>query len=221
MARRSHAVIKPKGTPKYGNQATKQDLTLPARPLPPTPVSDPRDASYNSQVAKLLFQRNARINGLIEQDANDSNDVKLALQRLAQARPDIEGNIQSNANRQGLLYSTNLANQNDRSRTEYAQQQGDATRQLAQRHAARVRDWQDADQQLPLDTSSAYAEAVVRQQQRDQDAADAGTLPTNLPTTTFTKLNPGPKKTKIKYGNQITPQTLGKKGVTYKPLGGL
>lgn len=139
------------------------------------------DAQFLAQLAQAQFQRQQQINQLDAEANTDKADTAEAIRRLlARVEGDRTG-ITAGANKSGLLYSGHLAKSLDDYQANVTQQQGDMTLNAQQRAQARAAARAAIEQGQPLDEAAFRAEAVQRQIQRDQEAAQANMLAANPP----------------------------------------
>jgi hypothetical protein len=139
------------------------------------------DAQFLAQLAQAQFQRQQQINQLDAEADTDKADTAEAIRRLLARVEGDRGGITAGANKSGLLYSGHLAKSLDDYQSNVTQQQGDMTVNAQRRAQARAAARAAIEQGQPLDEAAFRAEAVERQIQRDQDAAQGNMLAANPP----------------------------------------
>jgi hypothetical protein len=137
------------------------------------------DAQYLAEAAQRAFDRQTQLNSYNEQSQQDRANTGTAIQRILDRIGADRSQIDSSANKQGLLYSsTRTQNESDYEKA-VQQQQDDANRAFQQREDARAAARTALQQGAPLEEAAALAAAANRQITGDTGAADANALVAN------------------------------------------
>lgn len=155
-------------------QASAAPATAPAAAAETAPFTG--DSEYFADLALKRFARGQKGAELAQAEAYDRDDFAEALRRRAERQPRDIQQARQQANRSGLLFSGTLARNEEDINTSHLRAGADAQLTLDRRRAAREAARAALEQGAPLEEAALFAEAVDRQIERDQGAADAGIL---------------------------------------------
>ena len=142
----------------------------------PNPTPDPRDSQYFSERANDEFNAQNQLSQLDEQAKNDAADRKQALDLLREQLPRQQNAAKNSANKAGLFYSTTLGNDLGDIQTQNLRNTQRVNEEYDRRARAQAAARQAIQQGLSLQDAALMAQAVDRQTQRDQDAANTQAL---------------------------------------------
>ena len=149
------------------NQAKPEDESKPATPA--YTATDPRDATYWADLARIQYETNQTINNLNTEQVYANTDYDQFMNESKRAeKQDILSTKQA-ANRGGAFYSSATGEALGRVGQDYFTSRSDAERNKMRDDALRKAMIEGARQGLSIDELAAYAEAVARQSGLEMD----------------------------------------------------